>query len=134
MGGGDHPRDGNGRQIAILQRDRRLEEGFRWRGLDVRRFNQSTSTAGVDRAQPRTAPTDGVVLTVSGYIVEDRERIELSPRFMGQVRWIGVKKGDPVTNGQVVVLLDDTEYQANKQEIAGRLTRRAFRCSEPSWS
>lgn len=63
---------------------------------------------------------DGVVLTVSGYII-NRERIELSPRFMGQVRWIGVKKGDAVTNGQVVVLLDDAEYQAQKTELAGRL-------------
>ncbi|MCC7373105.1 MAG: efflux RND transporter periplasmic adaptor subunit [Verrucomicrobiales bacterium] len=68
----------------------------------------------------RATPTDGIVLTVSGYII-NRERIELSPRFMGQVRWIGVKKGDPVTNGQVVVLLDDTEYLAQKREIEGRL-------------
>lgn len=69
---------------------------------------------------PKAVPADGIVLTVSGYII-NRERIELSPRFMGQVRWIGVKKGDPVTNGQVVVLLDDAEYQANKREISGRL-------------
>jgi HlyD family secretion protein len=62
----------------------------------------------------------GVVLTVSGYII-NRERIELSPRFMGQVRWIGVKKGDAVTNGQVVVVLDDAEYQAQRQELIGRL-------------
>ena len=32
-------------------------------------------------------------LTVSGYII-NRERIEISPRFMGVVTWIGVKKGD----------------------------------------
>jgi len=68
----------------------------------------------------KPAPADGVVLTVSGYII-NRERIELSPRFMGQVRWIGVKKGDAVTNGQVVVLLDDAEYRAQKQELSGRL-------------
>jgi HlyD family secretion protein len=60
------------------------------------------------------------VLTVSGYII-NRERIEISPRFMGVVKWIGVKKGDAVTNGQVVVLLDDSEYQARKQELEGRL-------------
>lgn len=72
-------------------------------------------------APQRTPPSaDGVVLTVSGYII-NRERIELSPRFMGQVRWIGVKKGDAVTNGQVVVLLDDTEYQAQRRELAGRM-------------
>jgi HlyD family secretion protein len=58
------------------------------------------------------------VLTVSGYIV-NRERIELSPRFMGVVTWVGVKKGDAVTNGQVVVLLDNTEYKARLQQADG---------------
>lgn len=82
----------------------------------------STANAAPLPSSPSSAGTnsDGVVLTVSGYII-NRERIELSPRFMGQVRWIGVKKGDPVTNGQVVVLLDDTEYRAQKQELSGRL-------------
>lgn len=60
------------------------------------------------------------ILTVSGYIVA-RERIELSPRFMGTVKWIGVKKGDVVTNNQVVVLLDDAEYKAKQLETDGRL-------------
>ena len=63
-----------------------------------------------------------MVLVVSGYIV-NRERIEISPRFMGMVKWIGVKKGDAVTNGQVVVLLDDTEYKARLIEAEGRLAR-----------
>ncbi len=66
------------------------------------------------------AGTGEVVLTVSGYIV-NHERIEISPRFLGVVKWIGVKKGDSVTNGQVVVLLDDTEYKARLREAEGRL-------------
>src|SRR5262245_42787242 len=60
------------------------------------------------------------VLTISGYII-NRERIELSPRFLGVVKWIGVKKGDAVTNGQVVVLLDDAEYRARLTEVEGRV-------------
>lgn len=68
-----------------------------------------------------STPTSGhFVLTVSGYII-NRERIELSPRFLGVVKWIGVKKGDSVTNGQIVVLLDDAEYKARLQEAEGRL-------------
>ena len=59
------------------------------------------------------------VLTVSGYIV-NRERIEISPRFLGVVKWIGVKKGDAVTNGQVVVLLDDAEQKARVSEAQAR--------------
>ncbi|MFM8358778.1 MAG: efflux RND transporter periplasmic adaptor subunit, partial [Verrucomicrobiota bacterium] len=58
-------------------------------------------------------------LTVSGYIVA-RERIEVSPRFMGVVKWIGVRKGDAVTNDQVVVRLDDAEYQARAAENDGQ--------------
>ena len=66
-----------------------------------------------------TAPGE-VVLTVSGYII-NHERIEISPRFMGLVTWIGVRKGDAVTNGQVLVRLDETEYRARLQEQEGRL-------------
>ena len=40
---------------------------------------------------------------------------------MGTVTWIGVKKGDVVTNGQVVVLLDDAEYKARLHEAEGHL-------------
>ena len=67
---------------------------------------------------PPTASDSG--LTVSGYII-NRERIELSPRFLGVVKWIGVKKGDAVTNGQVVVLLDDAEYKARLAQAEGQL-------------
>jgi HlyD family secretion protein len=61
------------------------------------------------------------VLTVSGYIV-NRERIEISPRFLGVVKWIGVKKGDAVTNGQVVVQLDDSEQRAKVLEAQAHVT------------
>ncbi len=60
------------------------------------------------------------LLTVTGYII-NRERIELSPRFLGVVRWIGVRKGDAVTNGQIVVRLDDAEQQARVREAEARL-------------
>ena len=81
----------------------------------------SVSKSGETKTpEPRPAGQDDSVLTVSGYIV-NRERIELSPRFMGVVKWIGVKKGDAVTNGQVVVLLDDAEQKARMHEAEGRL-------------
>lgn len=78
------------------------------------------ASSPVTAAVPAGAGTvPGSVLTVSGYIVA-RERIEVSPRFMGVVRWIGVRKGDPVTNNQVVVRLDDSEYQARLAENDGQ--------------
>lgn len=73
-----------------------------------------------EATDPSSLKTGEVVLTVSGYIV-NHERIELSPRFMGMVEWIGVRKGDTVTNGQMLVRLDDTEFQARLAEQNGRL-------------
>jgi HlyD family secretion protein len=81
--------------------------------------DSATATGSVSKsASP--GKVSGSLLTVSGYIVA-RERIEISPRYMGVVKWIGVKKGDSVTNGQVVVLLDDAEYKARLHEVEGRL-------------
>ena len=79
----------------------------------------SIAAATTDSPTNSVRPTDDhVVLTVNGYII-NRERIEISPRFLGMVKWIGVKKGDAVTNGQVVVLLDDAEYQARLHQAEG---------------
>jgi len=83
-------------------------------GSSTAAINANSSVA----VDPKRA---GVVLTVSGYII-NRERIELSPRFLGLVKWIGVRKGDTVTNGQVLVLLDDAEQQAHVKETEGRVT------------
>jgi RND family efflux transporter MFP subunit len=61
-----------------------------------------------------------VALTVSGYVIP-RERIEISPRFQGTVRWIGVKKGDAVKKGDVLVQLEDDEQRARLLEAQGQL-------------
>jgi HlyD family secretion protein len=104
------------------------------RSPDASAAKATTSTASGptsserDPTSPGAAPTApdtgnraaGSILTVSGYLI-NRERIEISPRFMGVVKWIGVRKGDAVTNGQVVVLLDDAEYQARLKEAQARL-------------
>src|SRR5436190_14573614 len=84
--------------------------------------NPTATTAPSTSSAPATsaAAPGETVLTVSGYIV-NRERIELSPRFLGVVKWIGVKKGDAVTNGQVVVLLDDAEQKARLAEAQAQV-------------
>jgi HlyD family secretion protein len=80
---------------------------------------EGTVSSSSTNPSPDPAKQD-VVLTVSGYIIA-RERIELSPRFLGVVKWIGVKKGDTVTNEQVVVELDNAEYKARLVEADGRV-------------
>ena len=40
---------------------------------------------------------------------------------MNEVKWIGVKKGDPVKKGEIVVRLDDSEQKARIAEIEGQL-------------
>jgi RND family efflux transporter MFP subunit len=79
----------------------------------------STIGANTTNTDPVASAQDSV-LTINGYIV-NRERIEISPRFLGVVKWIGVKKGDAVTNGQVVVQLDDAEYRARMLQAEGQL-------------
>jgi len=102
---------------------------FAWpRASDSKRLVAQTKPYQPDAASPAAlaVPTpltpDDTLLTTSGYII-NRERIELSPRFVGTVRWIGVKKGDAVKKGQVVVLLDDSEQRARVTEAEGRLAR-----------
>lgn len=71
--------------------------------------------------KPQEPPKPGdPVLTVSGYIIP-RERIEISPKFQATVAWIGVKKGDAVKKDDVIVKLDDREFQARVLEAQGRL-------------
>jgi HlyD family secretion protein len=80
----------------------------------------STKLIAIDSKLATTNNPAGSLLTVSGYII-NRERIEISPRFQGVVKWIGVKKGDAVKKDQVVVLLDDAEQKARVAETDGRL-------------
>ena len=64
---------------------------------------------------------NGVVLNATGYIVA-AHKIELAAKVVGKVRWIGVDKADRVQEGQVLVRLEDDEYQASVQQARGQLT------------
>lgn len=93
-----------------------MKSGRATTGVDPKASVPGGSPPAREGAARGADDADGTVLTVSGYIVA-RERIEISPRFLGVVRWIGVRKGDAVTNGQVVVRLDDAEYRARLAEV-----------------
>jgi HlyD family secretion protein len=80
----------------------------------------AAATAGMASTPTTPVKAGEPVLTVSGYVIP-RERVEISPKFMGTVKWIGVKKGDEVKKGDVIVLLEDDEYRARVMETEGRL-------------
>jgi HlyD family secretion protein len=78
----------------------------------------------VDVARVQTigasAAPEGVVLNATGYIVA-AHKIEVAAKVIGKVKWIGVDKGDRVREGQVLVRLEDDEYQAQLQQAKGQL-------------
>jgi HlyD family secretion protein len=63
---------------------------------------------------------EGVILNATGYIVA-AHKIELAAKVVGKVNWIGVDKGDRVSEGQVLVRLEDDEYQAYLTQAKGQL-------------
>ena len=73
----------------------------------------------VQAVSSATAP-EGVVLNAPGYIVA-AHKIEVAAKVVGKVKWIGVDKGDRVHEGQVLVRLEDDEYQAQLQQAKGQL-------------
>ena len=60
----------------------------------------------------------GVVLSASGYIVA-HHKINLNSKVTGRVKWIGVEKGDKVTEGQILVRLEDDEFRAQYNQASG---------------
>ena len=120
---GDNIRSGmkSGREAAVAKADQEL--AARARKLEKERGTPpagKTDGPSTGTSAPATRLSDASILTASGYVIA-RERIELSPRFLGVVTWIGVKKGDSVTNGQVVVRLDESEYRARLAEVDAQI-------------
>jgi HlyD family secretion protein len=77
------------------------------------------------------APANGPesILEATGYIVA-AHRIEVASKVVGRVAWIGVDKGDLVKQGDVIVRLEDDEYQAQLQQARGQLANLEARLKE----
>ena len=93
-----------------------------WRVFSSDKFN-SAPEVEVQRVRSISAASapEGVVLNATGYIVA-AHKIEVAAKVVGKVKWIGVDKGDRVTEGQVLVRLEDDEYQAQLLQAKGNLT------------
>ncbi|MGA2143984.1 MAG: efflux RND transporter periplasmic adaptor subunit [Bryobacteraceae bacterium] len=81
------------------------------------------------RAVSAGSVPQGVVLNATGYIVA-AHKIELAAKVIGKVKWIGVDKGDRVAENQVLVRLEDEEYQAQLQEARGQLANLEARLAQ----
>src|ERR1051325_417655 len=73
----------------------------------------------VKSINPAVAP-QGIVLNATGYIVA-AHKIQVAAKVIGKVKWIGVDKGDRVRENDVIVRLEDDEYQAQLQQAKGQL-------------
>ena len=91
-----------------------------WR-FAAEKFNP-TPVVEVQRVKSISAASapEGVILNATGYIVA-AHKIEVAAKVVGKVNWIGVDKGDHVTEGQVIVRLEDDEYQAYLTQAKGQL-------------
>ncbi len=80
-------------------------------------------TAPVEKESP--AAGKGVpMVTASGYVVP-RHKIEVSSKIIGRVKELCVKRGDKVKEGDVLLRIEDDEYQA--QVRSGEATAGALR-------
>ncbi len=82
-------------------------------------------------ASPQAPPLDPEtpILIATGYIVP-HHRIEVGSKVVGKVRWVGVEKSDLVEKGQLLVKLDDSEYQAQMSQARADLASAEARLAE----
>jgi HlyD family secretion protein len=86
-------------------------------GAVVFAYTRITAPVGVEvfpvpqRGQGSAAAMPDTVLAATGYIIA-AHKIEVAAKVAGKVAWIGVEKGGMVTQGQVLVRLEDAEYRA----------------------
>src|ERR1044071_4989184 len=93
-----------------------------WRFADAT-INRATEVEVVRVRAASTgaaAQTGDVILNATGYIIA-AHKIQAAAKVVGKVSWIGVEKGDRVTQGQILVRLEDDEYRAQVQQAKGNL-------------
>ncbi len=80
---------------------------------------KNISVASV-KVEDGTSSAGETLLSASGYVVA-HHKIAVGAKVMGRVAWIGVEKGDLVQAGQVLVRLEDAEFQAQVNQANANL-------------
>src|SRR5258708_5886939 len=93
----------------------RVTDGMINRATEVEVVRVRAAQAGDAGAQ-----AGDVILNATGYIIA-AHKIEVAAKVVGKVAWIGVEKADHVTQGQVLVRLEDDEYRAQVLQGQGNL-------------
>src|SRR5216683_3721168 len=86
--------------------------------LGYRLFASDAPEVEVVRASVESSEIGGTILSATGYIVA-HHKISVNSKVTGRVKWIGVEKGDKVTEGQVLVRLEDEEFRAQYNQARG---------------
>jgi len=88
--------------------------------LAYRAFSSAVPEVEVARASAETSPeaAGATVLSATGYIVA-HHTINVNSKVTGRLEWIGVEKGDKVKEGQVLVRLENQEFQAAYEQARG---------------
>jgi HlyD family secretion protein len=96
-------------------------------------LNRATEVEVVRVQTQSIAPGSGVgrnvILNATGYVIA-AHKIQVASKVLGRVAWIGVDKGDKVTEAQVIVRLEDDEYKAQLQQARGQLANLQARLEE----
>src|SRR5262245_34053516 len=93
---GETRRSGKGKRIVVIIL---IVLG----GVGAYTFLSKPSAVAVTTVRPRLESTrDAAVLEATGYVVA-HHKIQVGSKIAGRVAWIGVDKGDRVSQNQVVV-------------------------------
>src|ERR1700729_4526 len=88
--------------------------------LAYRALSASVPEVEVVRASAQNSDSGSTVLSATGYIVA-HHTINVNSKVTGRLAWIGVEKGDKVKEDQVLVRLENQEFQASYEQAKGAL-------------
>lgn len=93
-------------------------------------YRRATAAVRVEVVRPRADnSSQSAILVATGYVVA-HHKIQVGSKIAGRVGWIGVEKGDRVRRDQVVVRLEDREYQAQFEQARASYEAAQARLSE----
>src|ERR1700685_65601 len=88
--------------------------------LSYRALSASVPEVEVIRASAQNSDSGSTVLSATGYIVA-HHTINVNFKVTGRLAWIGVEKGDKGKEDQVLVRLENQEFQASYEQAKGAL-------------